>query len=162
MTRAPVADANAPRTLDATLRTWATQWDGSALLGNVEHQEIPDDRGHYHWLVRLRAGSKDVLTVWFALRQRTVHVEAEVVPAPEANVEAFFRYLLVKNASLREVHLALGPEDGVYLMTHLPVGEVTVERLDETVGALVHYADDIFLTAVSLGHPSWRLRPHRG
>lgn len=162
MTRAPLSDADAPDQLDATLRAWAAQWPGGTLLGDIEHQTTPDDKGHRHWLVRLRAGSKDVLTIWFALRQRTVHVEAEVIPAPETNAEAFYRYLLVKNATLRQVHLALGPEDGVYLTTHIPVGEVTVDRLDETVGALVTYADEIFPTAVELGHPSWRRRPPRG
>ena len=120
---------------------WSRQWQASALLG-VEHQPLPDDRGHFHWLIRLRGDEKDVLTLWLSLRQRTVHVETEVTPAPEANREALFRYLLVKNAELRELHLAIGPEDGVYLMAQIPIQEVTRERLDEVVGATLTYVKE--------------------
>ena len=66
--------------------------------------------------VRLRGEEKDVITLWLSLRQRTVHVETEVMPAPEENREALYRYLLVKNADLRDLHLAIGPEDGIYLV----------------------------------------------
>ncbi len=135
------------------MTSWARQWQASALLG-VEHQPLPDDRGHFHWLIRLRGDEKDVITLWLSLRQRTVHVETEVTPAPEANREALFRYLLVKNAELRELHLAIGPEDGVYLMAQIPIQEVTRERLDEVVGATLTYVEEIYPTAMTMGLPS--------
>ncbi len=93
------------------MSSWARQWRASALLG-VEHQPLPDDRGHFHWLIRLKGDEKDVITLWLSLRQRTVHVETEVTPAPEENRETLYRYLLVKNAELRELHLAIGPRTG--------------------------------------------------
>ena len=120
--------------LTSTVSTWAKEWHASALLG-VEHHQQPDDRGHYHWLIRLKGEEKDVITLWLSLRQRTVHVETEVTPAPEENRETLYRYLLIKNAELRELHLAIGPEDGIYLMAQIPILEVTTERLDELVGA---------------------------
>jgi hypothetical protein len=92
--------------------------------------------------------------VWLSLRQRTVHVETELMPAPEENHEELYRYSLVKNAELRLVHLAIGPEDGIFLMTDIPVGEVTLERLDELVGAIVTYVDEIFPTAMTMGYGS--------
>jgi hypothetical protein len=153
VTRAPVGDADSARRLDEAVTSWARQWQASALLG-VEHQPLPDDRGHFHWLIRLRGDEKDVITLWLSLRQRTVHVETEVTPAPEANREALFRYLLVKNAELRELHLAIGPEDGVYLMAQIPIQEVTRERLDEVVGATLTYVEEIYPTAMTMGLPS--------
>ncbi len=45
------------------------------------------------------------------------------MPAPEENREALLRFLLVKNAELRDVHFAIGPEEGVYLMTQIPMNE---------------------------------------
>ena len=132
-----------------TLHEWARDWPQGVLA--IEHQEQPDERGHYHWLVRLKGDERDVITVWFSLRQRTVFVETEVMPAPEANQEALYRFLLVKNVDLREVHLAIGPEDGIYLVTQIPVGEVTGERLDELIGATVTYVDEIYPTVMSLG-----------
>ena len=150
MTRAPLGDTNSARRLDETVSSWAKQWHASALLG-VEHQPSPDDRGHFHWLIRLKGDEKDVITLWLSLRQRTVHVETEVTPAPEENRETLYRYLLVKNAEIRELHLAIGPEDGIYLLTQIPIGEVTVERLDEVVGATLTYVEEIYPTAMTMG-----------
>ena len=82
MTRAPLGDADSARQLDETVSSWAAQWHASALLG-VEYQPQPDDRGHFHWLIRLKGEEKDVITLWLSLRQRTVHVETQVTPAPE-------------------------------------------------------------------------------
>jgi hypothetical protein len=69
---------------------------------------------------------------------------------------------MVKNHELRELHLAIGPEDGIYLVAQVPVNELTIERMDELVGATVHYVDEIFPTAMSMGLPSVyrRRRPY--
>jgi Putative bacterial sensory transduction regulator len=150
VTRAPLGDADSAQHLDEVVSSWAQQWHASALLG-IEHQPLPDDRGHFHWLIRLRGEEKDVITLWLSLRQRTVHVETEVTPAPEENRETLYRYLLVKNAELRELHLAIGPEDGLYLMSQIPIGEVTIERLDEVVGATLTYVEEIYPTAMAMG-----------
>jgi len=153
VTRAPLGDADSARQLDRTVSAWADQWHASALLG-IEHQPLADDRGHFHWLIRLKGEEKDVITLWLSLRQRTVHVETEVTPAPEEERELLYRYLLVKNAEMRELHLAIGPEDGIYLMTQIPIGEMTIERLDEVVGATLTYVEEIYPTAMSMGLPS--------
>ena len=132
------------------------------MLGEVEHQPLADDRGHFHWLIRLYGEEKDVITMWLSLRQRTVHVETELMPAPEENREELYRYMLVKNAELRLLHLAIGPEDGIYLMTAVPVGDMSLERLDELVGATMTYVDEIFPTAMTMGYGSlYRRRPKR-
>ncbi len=73
------------------------------------------------------------------------------MPAPEENREELYRYLMVKNHELRELHLAIGPEEGIYLVTQVPIQELTVERLDELVGATVTYVDEIFPTAMTMG-----------
>jgi hypothetical protein len=154
VTRAPLSDADAAARLSTTLSEWEQQWHASSFVGEMEHQDLPDDRGHFHWLIRLRGEERDVITLWLSLRQRTVFVETELMPAPEENVEALYRYLLVKNHELRELHLAIGPEAGIYLVTQVPIGELTVERMDELVGATVTYVDDMFPTVMSMGLPS--------
>jgi len=142
------------------LGEWATQWHASSFVGEIEHQDVPDDRGHFHWLIRLKGEERDVITLWLSLRQRTVFVETELMPAPEENVEALYRYLLVKNHELRELHLAIGSEAGIYLVTQVPIGELTTERMDELVGATVTYVDDMFPTVMSMGLPSIYRRRH--
>ncbi len=131
-------------------------------MGEIEHQAIPDDRGHFHWLIRLKGEEKDVITLWLSLRQRTVYAETELMPAPEENREELYRYLMVKNHELRELHFAIGPEAGIYLVTQIPIQELTVERLDELVGATVTYVDEIFPTAMTMGLGSvYRRRKNR-
>jgi hypothetical protein len=160
---APIADADAAAQLDRIVGEWATQWRDGGVLRETAHNAQPDDRGQYHWLIRLRGDEKDVIAVWLTLRQRTVHLETQVMPAAEENREALFRYLLVKNAELRSMRLAIGPEDGIYLMAEVPVGELNVERLDELVGASVVYVDEIFPTAMSIGLASlYRRRRPKG
>ena len=159
MTRAPLGDEHAAGHLDEVLRAWADQWRASGLAAEVDHRDARDGQGHLHWFVRLRGEEKDVITIWFTLRQRTVYVETEVTPAPAEQREALYKYLLVKNATLRELHVAIGPEEGLYLVTHIPVGDLTLERLDEVIGAAVHDVDEIYPTAMSLGLGSLYRRP---
>ena len=151
MTRAPLSDAAAASRLDDTLTRWSALWHASSFVGEIEHQDVPDDRGHFHWLIRLKGEEKDVITLWLSLRQRTVYAETELMPAPEENREELFRYLMVKNHELRELHLAIGPEAGIYLVTQIPIHELTVERLDELVGATLTYVDEIYPTAMTMG-----------
>ena len=159
---APIGDADACLQLDAVVREWEQQWRAQGLVGEVEHASHADNKGHYHWMIRLRGDEKDVIALWLTLRQRTVHFESQVMPAPEENEATLYRYLLVKNAEMRDLHLAIGPEEGIYLVAQVPIGEVTLERLDELVGATVHYVDEIFPTAMSMGLASlYRRRPKR-
>jgi len=151
VTRAPLSDADAASRLDETLKKWSELWHASSFVGEIEHQPLPDDKGHFHWLIRLKGEEKDVITLWLSLRQRTVYAETEVMPAPEENREELYRYLMVKNHELRELHLAIGPEAGIYLVSQIPIHELTVERLDELVGATVTYVDEIFPTAMTMG-----------
>lgn len=151
MTRAPLSDADAASRLHETLQRWAALWSASSFVGEIEHQVLPDDKGHFHWLIRLKGDEKDVITLWLSLRQRTVYVETELMPAAEENREELYRYLMVKNHDLRELHLAIGPEEGIYLVTQVPIQELTVERLDELVGATVTYVDEIYPTAMTMG-----------
>ena len=52
------------------------------------------------------------------------------------------------------MHLAIGPEAGIYLMAAVPVGELDLARLDELVGATLTYVDEVYPTAMSMGLPA--------
>lgn len=103
------------------------------------------------WYLRLHGDEKDVVTIWLTVRQRTLHHEAQVMPAPEVNVEQTFEYLLRRNADLHQVRFALGAEDAVYLVGEIPVSAVTEDELDRIVGSSLAYVDACFPTAMSIG-----------
>ena len=149
---APISNEQAPLELDAVINEWQRLWREDGFRRRDRTRErTADDKGHYHWMIRLRGEEKNVIALWLSLRQRTVFVETQVMPAPEENLEALYKFLLVKNADLRDLHLAIGLEEGIYLVGQIPVGEVTLQRLDELVGATLHYVDEIFPTAMSMG-----------
>ena len=95
----PIADIASPderAACDAVIETWtATRLAEGGAVVAVDHQP---ELGR--WYLRLRGDEKDFVTVWLTIRQRTLHHEAQVMPAPEVNIEATFEYLLRRNASL--------------------------------------------------------------
>ena len=150
------------RHLDELLVAWAREWTAGGLFGEIEHRDEPDPRGDYHWLLRVRGEEKDVITLWFRLAPRRVHVECELIPAPEENVETLFRFLLARNATLVPLHAAIGPEDGLYLVGSFALEEMSAAKVDEIVATTVTAVDEIYPTAMTMAHPRWyRRRPPR-
>jgi hypothetical protein len=146
----PVADIASPEeraACDAVIERWAAARlaEGGAVVA-VDHQP---EAGR--WYLRLRGDEKDFVTVWLTVRQRTVHHEAQVMPAPEVNVGATFEYLLRRNADLHQMRFALGAEDAVYVVGEIPVTAVCDEELDRIVGSSLAYVDAYFPTAMSIG-----------
>ncbi len=121
----------------------------------VDRQEELD-----RWYLRLRGEEKDFVTVWLTVRQRTLHHETQVMPAPEVNVAETFEYLLRRNAGLHQMRFALGAEDAVYLVGELPLSMVTEEELDRIIGSSLAYVDAYFPTAMAIGFAGrYRRRP---
>jgi hypothetical protein len=103
------------------------------------------------WYLRLRGEEKEFVTVWLTIRQRTLHYETQVMPAPEVNVGQTFEYLLKKNAELHQMRFALGAEEAIYLVGEVPVSSVTEEELDRIIGSSLGYVDAFFPTAMAIG-----------
>lgn len=131
----------------AVVERWAAARlaEGGALVA-VDRAEEGD-----RWYLRLAGDEKDFVTVWLTVRQRTMYHEAQLMPAPETNVEATYEYLLRRNAELAQMRFALGPEDAVYLVGELPVADVDDEELDRILGSSLSYVDEVFPTAMQIG-----------
>jgi hypothetical protein len=156
--RADIASAEERAACDEVIGRWtaARLAEGGAVVA-VDHEP---EAGR--WYLRLRGDEKDFVTVWLTVRQRTLHHEAQVMPAPEANVEATFEYLLRRNAELHQMRFALGAEDAVYLVGEIPVSSVTEDELDRIVGSSLAYVDDYFPTAMSIGFAGRYRRRRQG
>jgi len=146
----PIADIASPEeraACDAAIERWAAA--RLAEEGAVVAVDRQPELGR--WYLRLRGEEKDVVTVWLTIRQRTLHHEAQVMPAPEVNAVGTFEYLLRRNADLHQMRFALGPEDAVYLVGEVPVAMVTEAELDRIVGSSLAYVDAYFPTAMAIG-----------
>jgi hypothetical protein len=135
---------------------------GESLVA-AERQEVADRTAPQRWYLRFKGEEKDFITVWLTLNQRTLHHEAQFMPAPEENKEAVFQYLLRRNGDLYAMSFCLGPEDAVYLVGRVAAAEVNDDELDRITGSSIHYVDEHFPTAMTLGYPNlYRRRPRRG
>ena len=61
-------------------------WLGQMLEENAVMVAVDrGEPGERRWYVRLAGEEKDFTTIWLTLRQRALHVETYVMPAPEEN-----------------------------------------------------------------------------
>lgn len=130
-------------------------WLASELARNPTVAAVDrDDSGERRWFVRLRGEQKDTFTVWFTLRQRTLHYESYVLPAPEENHQAFYEHLLRRNLKLFGAAFAIGAEDAVFLVGQLPVTAVDEDELDRILGSMFAWVEQFFRPALRIGFAS--------
>jgi hypothetical protein len=84
--------------------------------------------------VRMRQTVRDFTTVWFSPGDRTLSVEAYVLPSPPFHREEVFRQALARNGATRRVHFALDREGALVLRARLPLTEVTDHELELVLG----------------------------
>jgi hypothetical protein len=147
-----VAEPASPEALDALearIDAWlATQLAENPVVAAVERDAASGER---RWFVRVRGEQKDVFTIWFHLRQRTLAYETYVMPAPEENHAALYEHLLRRNQKLYGAAFAIGEEDAVFLMGQLDNTAITDDELDRVLGSLYHWVEQFFRPAMRIG-----------
>lgn len=137
--------------LEGRVDRWAqAQVHDNPAVAAVERGE-PGER---RWYVRVHGEEKAVFTVWFTLRQRALHVETYMMPAPEENHAELFEHLLRRNAGFRGLAFSVGMEDGVYLTGQVPVEWVDEVQLDRLLGTTYAYVEQCFRPAMRIGYRS--------
>ena len=138
--------------LEAHIDGWlATQLEDNPVVAAVERDV---ESGERRWFVRVRGEQKDVFTIWFHLRQRTLHYETYVMPAPEENHARFYEHLLRRNLKLYGAAFAIGDEDAVFLVGQVANGAVTEAEVDRILGSLYAWVEQFFRPALRIGFAS--------
>jgi hypothetical protein len=138
--------------LDARIDAWlAEQLTENPVVAAVERDPASGER---RWFVRVTGEQKDVFTIWFHLRQRTLHYETYVMPAPEENHAAFYEHLLRRNLKLYGGAFAVGDEDAVFLVGQLDNAAVDEAELDRVLGSLYAWVEQCFRPALRIGFAS--------
>ena len=109
--------------------------ENPAVVG-VEREH---ESGVRRWVARVAGEEKAHFAVWFQLRQRTLHVETYVLPAPEEQHAATYEYLMRKNAGLTGFRFAIGAEDAIFLLGEVPVEWISHDELDRLLGSTYAY-----------------------
>ncbi len=138
--------------LEALIDAWlAVQMAENPVVAAVERDTGSGER---RWFVRVTGDDKDVFTIWFHLRQRTLHYETYVMPAPEENEAAFYHHLLRRNLTMYGAAFAIGDEDAVFLVGQLDNAAIDHDELDRVLGSLYAWVEQFFRPALHIGFAS--------
>jgi len=101
--------------------------------------------------VRMRQTVRDFTTVWFAVGDRTVAIEAYVLPAPRFRKDEVYRQALTRNFGNRRIYFALDRLGDLVLVGRIPVDELTVEELELALGEVYELVEVSFRGLVAAG-----------
>src|SRR3954463_8100871 len=119
------------------------------------------------FLCKLPGSHKLATMTWLGVGEHSLPVEAFFVRKPDENHEAFYKWLLERNARMFAVSFAIDNVRVFYLVGRLPLSAVNGYELDRILGSVLTYADEWFDTALELGFRSsiekeWAWRVKRG
>jgi len=135
----------------AALGEWLVGLDENPVVAAVvEDVESEADR----WFVRVNGDAKDVYSVWFEVKQRTLAYETYVLPAPEENEAAFYYQLLVRNDGFRDLAFTIGEEQAVFLKGRIALEHVDDAALDRILGSVYAAVELCFQPALRIGFAS--------
>ena len=138
--------------LEARISAWLDrQQADNPVVAAIDRDETSGER---RWFVRMRGEQKDTFTVWFTLRQRTLHYETYVMPAPEENHGEFYAHLLRRNLKLYGAAFAIGEEEAVFLVGQLDNRFVDDDELDRVLGSVFAWVEQFFRPALRIGFAS--------
>ncbi len=134
----------------------AAEQAANPLISDVERAAPQDlELGTVtRWYVRMRGEEKEAVTVWLTVRERTLHYETYVCPAPAENIAEAFEYVLRVNQRLAGVAFCIGGEDALYLRGEMPLVAVTEADIDRILGSLYAASEETFPTAMRIGFAS--------
>jgi hypothetical protein len=151
VTQRPSTDAELDA-LSGRIEAWLErQRATNPVVAAVERDE---ESGERRWFLRVLGEQKDVFTIWFHLRQRTLHYETYVMPAPEENHAALYEHLLRRNVKLFGASFAIGEEDAIFLSGQIANDCVDDDELDRILGSLYMWTEAFFRPAMRIGYAS--------
>lgn len=138
---------------EAMIESWLEgELSGNPVVAAAERGVIePGDPAKARWYVRLTGEEKPVFSVWFSLRQRTLHFETYVMPAPEVNAAELYEHLLRRNQKLHGLAFSIGVEDAVFLAGEVDVRSIDAAMLDRILGSVYAATELCFRPAMRLG-----------
>ncbi|MFI7586614.1 YbjN domain-containing protein [Spongisporangium articulatum] len=141
----------------------------AALTAWVEQSDVPSEPGERRGeVVVVLPGERKLKTVVSVLvGDRGLSASTFLIRKPEENETEFFRWMLNRNAKLPGIAFSLDALGDVYLVGRVPLAGVTVDTVDDLLGALLATSDDSFNELLALGFLSsmkkeWAWRVERG
>lgn len=130
------------------------EWSAAELAENpvVAAVETFEVDGAPTWFIRVHGEDKDMFTLRLVLRQRMLHHECQLMPAPEENAGELYEHLMRRNGGLHGLRLAIGEEDGIYIQGEVPVESLGPDVLDRILGSTYAAVEQFFRPAMRIGY----------
>ncbi len=135
----------ARRVIAETTTAWVDD-PHSAVVWAGEHEGRPG--------LRMAQTSRDFTTIWFDVGERTVAVEAYLVPPPTHSREEVYRQCLVRNLRSWPVSIAMDRNGDLYVIGRIPLEIFDAAALDQIVGAVYELVEVAFRPLVRAGFAS--------
>jgi hypothetical protein len=128
--------------LTTLLQSWVANPDNDAEWTGVHEGRIG---------LRVAQRARDYTTIWFDVGQRTVGVEAFLLPAPPHNRAAVHEYCLNRNRISWPAYIARNQQGDLFVMARHPVDTLDVETIEGLVGAVYETIELAFPTLLQIG-----------
>lgn len=146
--------AGTPEDLEAAAsmidRWLAEQRDENPMVDALER----DADDPHRWYLRVHGVEKDVFSIWWTLRQRTLHYETYVMPHPEERRDEVFEFVLRRNSKIYGAAFSIGLEDAIFLGGQIAVDHLDPDELDRILGTLWEWTERTFRPAMRLAFGS--------
>lgn len=103
------------------------------------------------WGIRMAQTNRDFTTLWFAIGERTVGLEAYLLPKPPRGREEVYRQALTRNWRSWPVWIALDRLGDLHVVGRIPLTDLRADTLDGAVGAVYELVDLSFRPMVKAG-----------
>jgi hypothetical protein len=101
--------------------------------------------------IRMRQTVRDMTTVWFEVGDRTLTVEAFVLPTPPGDAAEVFRQALKRTHRTRRMAFALDRLDDLVIIGRVPLAEVDEAELELVVGEVYDLIEVSFRGLLAAG-----------
>ncbi len=141
MTGSPVAASDTER-LVAVLESWVDDADNDAEWTGFHEGKVG---------LRVAQRARDYTTIWFEVGQRTVGVEAFLLPAPPHNHAAVYEYCLNRNRSSWPAYIARDRQGDLCVMARQPIAMLNTRGIEDLVGAIYETVELAFPALLQIG-----------
>ena len=125
-----------------TVKGWVADGENDAEWSGIHEGRIG---------LRVAQRVRDYTTMWFDIGERTIAVEAFLLPAPPADNDAALRYCLLRNRTSWPAYLALDHQGDIVVLARLPIESLDVASIETLAGAVYETVELTFPTLVALG-----------
>lgn len=99
--------------------------------------------------IRMRQLVRDMTTVWFNVGDRTVSIEAYVLPKAPKNPDEVYRQALTRNSATRRMAFALDRQGDLVLVGKIPLESLSEHELELALGEIYELVEVSFKALVA-------------